>query len=95
MCSAVVDGPEGETAVEKALRREAVKAILNGAAIFYPNKQSRRDKLFHMMVRLCVFTFYVFVVHLWHPHCKQNVRNKLQDILKVIQLLVHLTQYIE
>ncbi|XP_056603284.1 zinc finger ZZ-type and EF-hand domain-containing protein 1 isoform X1 [Triplophysa dalaica] len=45
----VVDGPEGETAVEKALRKEAVKAILNGAAIFYPNKQSRRDQLFHMM----------------------------------------------
>ncbi|XP_051521202.1 zinc finger ZZ-type and EF-hand domain-containing protein 1-like isoform X3 [Myxocyprinus asiaticus] len=45
----VVDGPEGETAVEKALRKEAVKAILNGAAIFFPDKQSRRDKLFHMM----------------------------------------------
>ncbi|XP_056313919.1 zinc finger ZZ-type and EF-hand domain-containing protein 1 [Danio aesculapii] len=45
----VVDGPEGETAAEKALRKEAVKAILNGAAIFYPDKQSRRDKLFHMM----------------------------------------------
>uniref|UniRef100_A0A672L7F8 Zinc finger ZZ-type and EF-hand domain containing 1 n=1 Tax=Sinocyclocheilus grahami TaxID=75366 RepID=A0A672L7F8_SINGR len=45
----VVDGPKGETAVEKALRKEAVKAILNGAAIFFPDKQSRRDKLFHMM----------------------------------------------
>jgi len=48
----VVDGPEGETAVDKALRKEAVKAILNGAAIFYPDKQSRRDKLFLLMVRL-------------------------------------------
>uniref|UniRef100_A0A8C2A9F1 Zinc finger, ZZ-type with EF hand domain 1 n=1 Tax=Cyprinus carpio TaxID=7962 RepID=A0A8C2A9F1_CYPCA len=45
----VVDGPEGQTAVEKALRKEAVKAILSGAAIFFPDKQSRRDKLFHMM----------------------------------------------
>ncbi|XP_051981297.1 zinc finger ZZ-type and EF-hand domain-containing protein 1-like isoform X2 [Xyrauchen texanus] len=45
----VVDGPEGETAVEKALRKEAVKAILSGAAIFFPVKKSRRDKLFHMM----------------------------------------------
>ncbi|XDV20765.1 hypothetical protein PO909_026027 [Leuciscus waleckii] len=45
----VVDGPEGETAVDKALRKEAVKAILNGAAIFYPDKQSRRDKLFLLM----------------------------------------------
>uniref|UniRef100_A0A3B4C7N7 Zinc finger, ZZ-type with EF hand domain 1 n=1 Tax=Pygocentrus nattereri TaxID=42514 RepID=A0A3B4C7N7_PYGNA len=45
----VVDGPEGESAVEKALRKEAVKAILSGAAIFYPDKQSRRDKLFDMM----------------------------------------------
>lgn len=48
----MVDGPEGETAVDKALRKEAVKAILNGAAIFYPDKQSRRDKLFLLMVRL-------------------------------------------
>ncbi|XP_077096835.1 zinc finger ZZ-type and EF-hand domain-containing protein 1 isoform X2 [Siphateles boraxobius] len=45
----VVDGPEEETAVDKALRKEAVKAILNGAAIFYPDKQSRRDKLFLLM----------------------------------------------
>uniref|UniRef100_A0A671K9G3 Zinc finger ZZ-type and EF-hand domain-containing protein 1-like n=1 Tax=Sinocyclocheilus anshuiensis TaxID=1608454 RepID=A0A671K9G3_9TELE len=49
LCCAVVDGPEGQTAVEKALRKEAVKAILSGAAIFFPDKQSRRDKLFHMM----------------------------------------------
>uniref|UniRef100_A0A673IS37 Zinc finger ZZ-type and EF-hand domain-containing protein 1-like n=1 Tax=Sinocyclocheilus rhinocerous TaxID=307959 RepID=A0A673IS37_9TELE len=49
LCCPVVDGPKGETAVEKALRKEAVKAILNGAAIFFPDKQSRRDKLFHMM----------------------------------------------
>ncbi|KAI4877405.1 hypothetical protein NFI96_011706 [Prochilodus magdalenae] len=45
----VVDGPEGESAVEKALRKEAAKAILSGAAIFYPDKQSRRDRLFDMM----------------------------------------------
>uniref|UniRef100_A0A8C1I2V1 Zinc finger ZZ-type and EF-hand domain containing 1 n=1 Tax=Cyprinus carpio carpio TaxID=630221 RepID=A0A8C1I2V1_CYPCA len=49
LCCVVVDGPEGQTAVEKALRKEAVKAILSGAAIFFPDKQSRRDKLFHMM----------------------------------------------
>ncbi|XP_034149248.1 LOW QUALITY PROTEIN: zinc finger ZZ-type and EF-hand domain-containing protein 1 [Esox lucius] len=45
----IVDGPEAEGTVDKALRREAVKAILTGAAIFFPDKQSRRDKLFHMM----------------------------------------------
>ncbi|XP_035290326.1 zinc finger ZZ-type and EF-hand domain-containing protein 1 isoform X2 [Anguilla anguilla] len=45
----LVDGPDGETTVEKALRKEAVKAILNGAAVFFPDKQSRRDKLFNMM----------------------------------------------
>uniref|UniRef100_A0A8D3C8S4 Zinc finger ZZ-type and EF-hand domain containing 1 n=1 Tax=Scophthalmus maximus TaxID=52904 RepID=A0A8D3C8S4_SCOMX len=43
------DGPEGETLVEKALHKEAVKAILNGAAVFFPDKHVRRDKLFHMM----------------------------------------------
>nr|XP_015223248.1 PREDICTED: zinc finger ZZ-type and EF-hand domain-containing protein 1 isoform X1 [Lepisosteus oculatus] len=45
----VVDSPEGESAVDKALRKEAVKTILNGAAVFFPDKQSRRDKLFVMM----------------------------------------------
>ncbi|XP_047665094.1 zinc finger ZZ-type and EF-hand domain-containing protein 1 isoform X2 [Tachysurus fulvidraco] len=48
----VVDGPEGESAVEKALRKQAVKCILSGAAIFYPDKQSRRNKLFDMMKNL-------------------------------------------
>ncbi|GAA6110548.1 zinc finger ZZ-type and EF-hand domain-containing protein 1 isoform X1, partial [Tachysurus ichikawai] len=47
-----VDGPEGESAVEKALRKQAVKCILSGAAIFYPDKQSRRNKLFDMMKNL-------------------------------------------
>ncbi|XP_066551309.1 zinc finger ZZ-type and EF-hand domain-containing protein 1 isoform X2 [Amia ocellicauda] len=45
----VVDGPEGDGSVEKSLRKEAVKALLSGAAIFFPDKQSRRDKLFVMM----------------------------------------------
>ncbi|XP_008426375.1 zinc finger ZZ-type and EF-hand domain-containing protein 1 isoform X2 [Poecilia reticulata] len=45
----VVDGPEGETVMETILHKEAVKAILNGAAIFFPDKLNRRDKLFHMM----------------------------------------------
>ncbi|XP_070699308.1 zinc finger ZZ-type and EF-hand domain-containing protein 1 [Pempheris klunzingeri] len=45
----IVDGVEGETLVEKALHKEAVKAILNGAAVFFPDKHVRRDKLFHMM----------------------------------------------
>lgn len=46
----VVDGPEGDTLVEKTLHKEAVKVILNGAAVFFPDKLVRRDKLFHMMV---------------------------------------------
>ncbi|KAM9348292.1 zinc finger ZZ-type and EF-hand domain-containing protein 1 [Symphorus nematophorus] len=45
----IVDGPEGETVVEKVLHKEAVRAILNGAAVFFPDKHVRRDKLFHMM----------------------------------------------
>ncbi|CAL8364108.1 unnamed protein product [Lota lota] len=45
----VVDRPEDEALVERVLRREAVKALLSGAAIFFPDKHSRRDKLFHMM----------------------------------------------
>ena len=54
-CVSVVDGPEGETSVEKALRKEAVKAILNGAAVFFPDKHIRRDKLFNMMVSALIF----------------------------------------
>ncbi|XP_077447834.1 zinc finger ZZ-type and EF-hand domain-containing protein 1 [Stigmatopora argus] len=45
----IVNQPEGVTLVEKALRKEAEKAILNGAAIFFPDKDIRRNKLFHMM----------------------------------------------
>uniref|UniRef100_A0A671TYH1 Zinc finger ZZ-type and EF-hand domain containing 1 n=1 Tax=Sparus aurata TaxID=8175 RepID=A0A671TYH1_SPAAU len=45
----IVDSPEGETVVEKVLHKEAVRAILNGAAVFFPDKHVRRDKLFHMM----------------------------------------------
>lgn len=47
-----MDSPEGETVVEKVLHKEAVRAILNGAAVFFPDKHVRRDKLFHMMVSL-------------------------------------------
>lgn len=50
LCVSVVDGPEGETLVEKALHKEAVRAILSGAVVFFPDKNVRRDKLFHMMV---------------------------------------------
>lgn len=50
VCVSVVDSPEGETVVEKVLHKEAVRAILNGAAVFFPDKHVRRDKLFHMMV---------------------------------------------
>uniref|UniRef100_A0A3Q3Q0Q2 Zinc finger, ZZ-type with EF hand domain 1 n=1 Tax=Monopterus albus TaxID=43700 RepID=A0A3Q3Q0Q2_MONAL len=45
----IVDGPEGKTSVENSLHKEAVKTILNGAAVFFPDKHVRRDKLFHMM----------------------------------------------
>ncbi|XP_077596261.1 zinc finger ZZ-type and EF-hand domain-containing protein 1 [Stigmatopora nigra] len=45
----IVNQPEGVTLVEKSLRKEAEKAILNGAAIFFPDKDIRRNKLFHMM----------------------------------------------
>ncbi|KAK5859119.1 hypothetical protein PBY51_003209 [Eleginops maclovinus] len=45
----IVDGAKGGSLVEKALHKEAVKAILNGAAVFFPDKHVRRDKLFDMM----------------------------------------------
>ncbi|MEQ2253214.1 hypothetical protein ILYODFUR_029901, partial [Ilyodon furcidens] len=45
----IVDSPEGETVMETVLHKEAVKAILNGAAVFFPDKLNRRNKLFHMM----------------------------------------------
>ncbi|XP_034034875.1 zinc finger ZZ-type and EF-hand domain-containing protein 1 [Thalassophryne amazonica] len=45
----IVDSPEGETFVEKALHKEAIKSIFSGAAVFFPDNLVRRDKLFHMM----------------------------------------------
>ncbi|KAL0994771.1 hypothetical protein UPYG_G00126960 [Umbra pygmaea] len=45
----VVDSPQAEGSGDEALRKEAVKAIVTGAAIFFPDKCSRRDELFHMM----------------------------------------------
>ncbi|XP_072302754.1 zinc finger ZZ-type and EF-hand domain-containing protein 1 isoform X2 [Eucyclogobius newberryi] len=45
----IVDGPEDDTLMNKALHKEAVKAILNGAPVFFPDKSVRREKLFHMM----------------------------------------------
>ncbi|RVE63589.1 hypothetical protein OJAV_G00137730 [Oryzias javanicus] len=45
----IVDSPDGETFVEKVLHKEAVNAVLNGAAVFFPDKHERRKKLFHMM----------------------------------------------
>ncbi|XP_048874070.1 zinc finger ZZ-type and EF-hand domain-containing protein 1 [Brienomyrus brachyistius] len=45
----VVDSPEEGAPISQMLRKEALKAILDGAAIFFPDKQSRRDKLFSMM----------------------------------------------
>lgn len=47
-----MDGPEGESTVEKALHMEARKTILSGAAVFFPDKHVRREKLFHMMVSI-------------------------------------------
>lgn len=52
MSVSVVDGPVGESTVEKALHMEAKKSILNGAAVFFPDKNVRREKLFHMMVSI-------------------------------------------
>ncbi|XP_061904470.1 zinc finger ZZ-type and EF-hand domain-containing protein 1 isoform X2 [Entelurus aequoreus] len=45
----MVNEPEGEMLLEKALHKEATKAILTGAAVFFPNKHIRRNKLFSMM----------------------------------------------
>lgn len=52
MSVSVVDGPVGESTVEKALHMEAKKSILSGAAVFFPDKNVRREKLFHMMVSI-------------------------------------------
>ncbi|XP_058857578.1 zinc finger ZZ-type and EF-hand domain-containing protein 1-like isoform X1 [Acipenser ruthenus] len=45
----VVDGPEGDSSVKKYLKKEAINTVLNGAAIFFPDRQARRDQLFAMM----------------------------------------------
>lgn len=46
-----MDGPEGDSSVKKYLKKEAINTVLNGAAIFFPDRQARRDQLFAMMVK--------------------------------------------
>ncbi|XP_078081313.1 zinc finger ZZ-type and EF-hand domain-containing protein 1 isoform X5 [Mustelus asterias] len=45
----VVDDAEYDTVSGTMLRKEAVNTILSGAAIFFPDVQTRRDQLFKMM----------------------------------------------
>ncbi|GCC35998.1 hypothetical protein chiPu_0014488 [Chiloscyllium punctatum] len=45
----VVDDAEYDTVAGETLRKEAVNTILSGAAIFFPDVQTRRDQLFKMM----------------------------------------------
>ncbi|XP_048468365.1 zinc finger ZZ-type and EF-hand domain-containing protein 1 [Rhincodon typus] len=45
----VVDDAEYDTVSGVMLRKEAVNTILSGAAIFFPDVQTRRDQLFKMM----------------------------------------------
>lgn len=71
-----MDDPEGETLKEKALYKEAVKAILSGATVFFPDKLNRRDKLFNMMVSF-------FLLFNMNTTClRQTKNNQLKCIKK-------------
>lgn len=84
MCFSVVDDPEGETVKEKALYKEAVKAILSGATVFFPDKLNRRDKLFNMMVcshsNACITVLLLFNMN---TKCLKQTKNKQAEVHKV------------
>lgn len=46
----VVDRVDGDSVPMEILKQEVRNTLLNGAAIFFPNRQTRRNHLFTMMV---------------------------------------------
>lgn len=48
--SPVVDGPHGDSVPMETLKQEVRNTLLNGAAVFFPDRQTRRSHLFAMMV---------------------------------------------
>ncbi|XP_043938838.1 zinc finger ZZ-type and EF-hand domain-containing protein 1 [Protopterus annectens] len=45
----VVDSTDEESDSLKALKEEVTNTVLNGAAIFFPDQQTRRDRLFNLL----------------------------------------------
>lgn len=50
----VVDRVDGDSAPMEILKQEVRNTLLNGAAVFFPDRQTRRDHLFTMMVIIYV-----------------------------------------
>lgn len=48
--SLVVDRADGDSMPMEILKQEVRNTLLNGAAIFFPDRQTRRNQLFTMMV---------------------------------------------
>uniref|UniRef100_A0A452QCF9 Zinc finger ZZ-type and EF-hand domain containing 1 n=1 Tax=Ursus americanus TaxID=9643 RepID=A0A452QCF9_URSAM len=48
--SSVVDRVDGDSAPMQTLKQEVRNTLLNGAAVFFPDRQTRRSHLFAMMV---------------------------------------------
>lgn len=46
----MVDRVDGDSAPVETLKQEVRNTLLNGAAVFFPDRQTRRDHLFTMMV---------------------------------------------
>lgn len=50
----VVDRLDGDSVPMEILKQEVRNTLLNGAAIFFPDRQTRRNHLFTMMVIIYV-----------------------------------------
>lgn len=50
----VVDRVDGDSVPMELLKQEVRNTLLNGAAIFFPDRQTRRNHLFTMMVIIYV-----------------------------------------
>ncbi|XP_039612710.1 zinc finger ZZ-type and EF-hand domain-containing protein 1 isoform X1 [Polypterus senegalus] len=65
----IVDESEGDKYVPKSVKKEAKNVILNGAAVFFPDRQTRTDHLFSMMKNITEETQPVSVILTFESLC--------------------------
>ena len=86
--SLVVDKPNGNSMPMEILKQEVRNTLLNGAAIFFPDRQTRRSQLFTMMVIMyrsvdsMTELVFIFSKHMTAFSDVLTIRRALCEILK-------------